>query len=163
MSSSARPLKRVVGLETDQWLNQSCWHNEVPINTLDILKLGQGSFTLGTLPHFTIHSSLFDWFGFESFFWNKTEIVSIALFWVLWVTLMNYLTWGVVDWIVASSSEVRMAWGTPVSPLISLRAALWRTVPLTCEVWPNLDVGVRSHCNGPLKNILRKNLAHCTY
>lgn len=137
MSSSARPLKRVVGLETDQWLNQSCWHNEVPINTLDILKLGQGSFTLGTLPDFTIHSSLFDWFGFESFFCNKTEIVSIALFWVLWVTLMNYLTWGVVDWIVASSSEVRMAWGSPVSPLISLRAALWRTVPLTCEVWPN--------------------------
>ena len=56
-----------------------------------------------------------------------------------------------------------MAWGTPVSPLISLRAALWRTVPLTCEIWPNLDVGVRSHCNGPLKNIWRKHLAHCTY
>ena len=56
-----------------------------------------------------------------------------------------------------------MAWGTPVSPLISLRAALWRTVPLTCEVWANLNVGVRSHCNGPLKNILRKHLAHCTY
>lgn len=152
MSLSARPPRRGVGLETDLWLNKSCWCNEVPVKTLDTLKLGWESFTLGALPDLTLYISLFGWFGFESFFYNKTVIVSIALFWVLQVIPVNYLSWGLASWIVASWSEVEMAWGTPDFKLVSeVRAVLWRTVPLTCEVWPNLGVGVRSHCNGPLK------------
>lgn len=64
-------------------------------------------------------------------FYNKTVIINVALSWVLWVILVNYLTWR-GSWehpgFVANWSDEWVVWGLHLWMASKLRKDLLRTV-----------------------------------
>ena len=84
------------------------------------------------LSNLTICVSLFGWFKFVSFY--STFLCTLS-----YSRKLQNLT-GVVRTpeFVASWSEVSVAWGPPNLQLApKAKAIIWKTVPITCEIWPD--------------------------
>lgn len=137
-------------------LSHTMWQGGV------LTPLGQDNriFKSGTLPVLALCISPFGWFWFLSFCWNKTVITNRVLFWVLWISLVNYQIWR--DNRNPQSFSEDQKWGWPGTP--APEAVVWGEGGLVkgcalsswslAQVWA---AGVRDHCyaRSPLINSVK--------
>ena len=106
-----------------------------------------------TFPDLVLFISPFGWFRFVSFCYNNTLIINIVVFWVLWIALVNYQTWGGSGNPQICRHLVRSEGGLETS---ALTAGIWNEGSLVKDCALHLSslvqlqvVDVRSHCNAP--------------